>query len=107
MSEDLTLEKLKVDDRLRSVELQLGKLCSHIESEQGNHTRIMNDFNDMIKKLNTIVIGNGKIGIIGRLDILEKGEQERKGHFKIIWGTLCTFLIKILYDGWHWLITKG
>ena len=68
MSDGLSLEKLKIDERLRKVEEQTVRLISHMESEfgsantEGNLTGALNRIEGSLKALNErVAIQNGKV----------------------------------------------
>lgn len=73
-----SLEKLH--DRILKLELQTGRLTSHIESERGNITRIMGELNDILNKHEEIIYGNGKDGFTTRVDRLENFKEDYHKH---------------------------
>lgn len=86
---ELSLEKLKINERLGILETKLDSLSVHIT---GN-----------LNKLNEIIIGNGEPqkGHSFRIVKLEESEEKRKGHMAWIVGTvglgISTFLADIAH----------
>lgn len=100
-----TLEKLKIDDRLRSLELQTARLVSHLESEAGTWARIQSGVDSnfqrmaiIIERHDKLLFGDGNPGILTKLDRQEQIEDGRKWQFRVIWATIVTMALKTLYD---------
>jgi len=130
---DFTLEKLKIDERLRAVELQIGHLVAHAESERGTVKRINQEFSakfksmeDSINKLNYAIVGNGSPGLSERVRTLEHkdfsddfkknakqlDEISSKQNFilKVLSGVgafVFAIVAKLGYDVVHWIIRLG
>lgn len=92
-------EMTKVDDRLRSLELQQQKSSTHLEAEVGNLVRLMSEIRDIIKRHDTMFFGsNGNIGLMTRLDRLEQSEKSRQWLQRAAIATSIALVIKILWD---------
>lgn len=96
---DLTLEKLKIDDRLREVEKQMATITATIVSEKGNLTNAINEITTELKHFRYVVIeGNGKPAYATRIDRLEQIEVNKKYHFSAIWSAIIALIGKLFYD---------
>lgn len=102
---DLNLEKMKIDDRLHSVELQTARLVAHLESESGTLKRFHQDIvssvqslNEIIKKHDKIIMGDDGIGLVVKIDRLEKIEEDRKWTIRVIGSSVLAILTKIVFD---------
>lgn len=64
---------------LHQIEIQVTKLTAHLESEQSNYTRILDELRQLVVKHDKMIVGNGSSeGLALRLDRLEQAEKERK-----------------------------
>lgn len=102
---EFSLEKLKINDRLHAVELQVARLVSHMESEIGTFTRLQETANENFRVLREILnrhdklfFGDGTPGILMKTDRLEQLEESRKWHFGAIWAGIIGIVTKIFYD---------
>lgn len=92
-------ELSKIEDRLRSLELQQSKTSSHLEGEVSNLVRLMSEIRDIIKRHDTMFFGtNGNAGLITRLDRLEQSEKTRQWTSRAAIGTSIALIIKIVWD---------
>lgn len=99
MNEDFNLEKLKIHERLKDVELQIGRLVAHVESEQRSFSEIRGTIREGFDRLNRIFFGiDGSIGILTKIDRQEQLEEGRKWHFRMLWATIVAMGAKILHD---------
>lgn len=103
--DEFTLEKLKVNERLHNVELQIERFLSHLEVERGAMERMRADLNktferitELMDKHDKILMGDLVPGVLTRLDRLEQVETNRKWHFGIIWTGIVGMLIKMIVD---------
>lgn len=105
MAEELTLEKLKIDERLRSVE-------EHMTEAKITNTNLIKGFEDMkesVTKLEHIVFGNGEKGVVHKLDDLVAMAAQVRGVLKRIFWTIAGVLLiaaipsltKFLHDITH------
>lgn len=105
-SDDLSLEKLKINERLHNVELQVARLVAHMESEVGTFQRIQSrvdeNFNrimQVIERHDKLLFGNGNPpGLLTKMDRIEQTEEDRKWHFRAIWGSVAAVAAKLAYD---------
>lgn len=85
MANDLTLEKMRIGERLVSIEATL-KAQMELEAIRNKH---FEEFNkrilENVDKLNYIIIGNGTKGIAETVRILEESEEKRKKHLTFIY----------------------
>lgn len=98
-----------LEDAEKETAITLARLCSRIESEQGNNTRHIELLYKMVERHDHILIGdgNGLIGMATRIDRIEQVAKIRSWNLKIIWTTLLGFLIKIVYDFFTWVDWKN
>lgn len=91
MSDGLTLEKMKVVERLNSLESKLDILITEL--------KISNDSRDKnIDRLNHIIIGNGEKGLAERVRNLEEDETKRKDYLRITWVAIIGLACKSVWD---------
>ena len=108
ISDALSLEKLKINDRLHSVELQMARVVAHLESEVGTFERFTSSINknldslhEIISRHDEILLGKGAdvaSGIIIRTDRLEVAHKDREKHFWVIWTSMAGIFVKFFYD---------
>lgn len=114
--ESLSLEKLRINERLKELEISTqdlkisnARIISHLESERGTYKRYTDTFaltvermNKMLEKHEEIFHGNGKVGILTRIDRVEQIESQRSWHIRAIWTALISVIMKAFYS----MITK-
>ena len=91
MSDGLTLEKMKVVERLNALESKLDILITELKI--GNDGRDKN-----IDKLNHIIIGNGEKGVAERVRNLEEDEAKRKDYLRMTWVAIIGLACKSVWD---------
>lgn len=103
--EEFTIEKLKLNERLQNVEIQMARLVAHMESERGTMERIEKHNSDMFDRMmqllnrhDELFFGDNDPGMLTRFDRLEQSEENRKWHLRIIWAALISMASKVLYD---------
>lgn len=84
MPEQLTLEKLKISERLTVLETKFESLETKIESN--------------IEKLNYIIIGNGTPGLSEKVRELQHKEERREMINKLSIGAVITLGAKAIWD---------
>lgn len=84
MSESLTLEKIKIAERLSALETTL-KIF--IEKTDKNSD-----------KMNHIILGNGSPGLIDRVRVLETSEDGRRIYVKAAALTIVGLVVKNVWD---------
>jgi|SRR5438046_4451910 len=99
----LSLEKLKINERLQSLELSNARIISHLESEKGTWERYTTALYKIIDHLKETTDEHEKIlykepGILIKLDRLEQSNKEKSTNIRMIWGALTGFIAKIVYD---------
>ncbi len=94
----LTLEKLRIDERLQSVEKQLEVLIKIKESEHENFLKSMERLMTLVEKHEKMIFGNGTPGMNVRVDRIEKSEERRGWTMRLIWSSIAALTAKILYD---------
>lgn len=87
MSDELTLEKIKVVERLHGIELEMSKL---------NDT--LNHLNNTLVKIEHEVWGNGKEGLKTHVDRLRQGEERRSWGIRTLWVGFLGVIFKLIYD---------
>jgi len=98
MSETNSQDIRDLTEQIHDLNLTMVKLQSHLESELGENTRQLNNAADQIKAINHKIFGNGKEGILIKLDRLEQASQSRKKWEKGFIGATCVLVIKIAFD---------
>lgn len=78
------------------MKLQVSKLESHLESEQGNAKRQSENFDKRSTKLEHKVFGNGKEGLEIRIDRLEQAEKEQKTGTNICSQLFALLLLRLV-----------
>lgn len=100
MSDGLTLEKMKIDERLRSVE-------SHMAEAQEARKNIigkLETLNVSVVKLEKTVFGNGEKGVVHKLDeLVELANQVRSVLKRIFWIISSAILIAVLPNIVHFI----
>jgi hypothetical protein len=92
-------EMVKVDDRLRSLELQQQKNATYLEGEVTNIVRLMSEVRDILKRHDTMFFGtNGNAGMMTRLDRLEQSEKSRQWFQRAVAVTSVGLVLKIFWD---------
>src|SRR5258707_10744196 len=103
----LSLEKLKINERLGSLEIQTARIVSHLESEKGTWERYSSNLQDnlkrleeMIKRHDDLMIGNGvdKVGLMTKVDRIEQILKSWDWHLKALWTAIIGFVAKLVYD---------
>ena len=94
--DDLTLEKIRVAERLQSLEDSV----KHLDDNMG---LMIGEVRNYAIKHDAVLYGrNGEAGVITRVDRLEQSEVSRKIQAKAIWGGIITvgstLIGKILHD---------
>lgn len=97
-SEDLSLEKLKIVERLTSVEITMGKMVEHlqimIKLKDESHASIQK----ILDRHDHDINGNGNIGLKTAVDRLVTTENNRRWHLRLIYGALVGLFLKNLFE---------
>lgn len=103
MSDDR--ENKSIETRLRDLEFSNVRLLSHLESETGTYKRYTENLEaaikrieEMLKKYNDAIYGNGNAGILTHIDRLNQIEKDRRWNLRLIWSSLVGVVVKIIYD---------
>lgn len=94
----LTLEKLRIDERLQGVEKQLEVLIQLKETEHESLSKSMERILALVEKHEKMLFGNGHPGLNVRVDRVEKAEEGRVWTMRLIWTSIAALAAKILYD---------
>lgn len=93
MSDGLSLEKLRIADRLTSLETTISTYMAtseiRIKSQQEN-----------INKLNYIIIGNGEEGLSDKVRSLQKVEVRRSKHYTVFYGAV---IVAFVGSAWKFI----
>lgn len=89
MSDEFTLEKLKIHERLAGIE---SKFDAHMKAEEN----VSKDIRDILKRHDELLLGNGKDGMTVRVDRLEIEHESRKWHFRSLWAIMVGVLANIV-----------
>src|SRR5947207_2547385 len=112
---DLSIEKLKLNDRIHSLELeftkqsseirgQVNRVVSHLDSEIGTFERFTASNHRTIEKIQEVLDhydlilrgDNDTPGIISRVGILESIEKDRKKNYWLMWGAIWALIANFL-----------
>ena len=81
MSDDLTLEKMKISERLTTLETKF------------------TDIEPLIKDIHKEIVGfNGNMGIKTRIAIIEKDRKDSEKHWFVIYTGIITLAIKSFWE---------
>jgi len=92
MPNDFTLEKMKIDERLRNVE----------QNQAAGH-EVVKHIKGQVDKIHTALIGNGEHGLIKKVTILEHDKKNSEKHFFVVWVAVAGLAIKTAWS----FIVKG
>lgn len=87
MGDELTLEKLKIDERLRRVEESQTTLCA-----DAKHMKVQ------IDAIYKIMVGNGKVGLITQVDRLDQDKKRQEKHVFAIWVAVIGLAVKTVWE---------
>lgn len=93
-------------ERLHSIELkigsindQLGRICSDIESEKGTRARINSSINSALEEIRVLLYGKGDaVGFNTRIDRLEQAEKRRAFLITAISVSMIGLVLKTGWD---------
>lgn len=89
MSEE---ETKRITEKLHDIEMQMQKIISHMESEQGTLQRIASDLNKSVNRLNSTVYGNGNPGLTEQnRRLMEWYDRHTQGTAKALWLGIAAF----------------
>lgn len=91
MGDGLTLEKMKVVERLNSLETKVDVLIGKLEVSN-------KDRDENIKLLSHIIVGNGEKGVAERVRNLEESENKRKKFSNAAWLAIISLACKSAWD---------
>ena len=91
MSDDFTLEKLKIREDLNML---INKIDVHITT----HELRVRGLEDGVNSLRHTVNGNGKIGLVGKVDAIDRIQENQKQHGLIAKTAFIGVLIKFVWD---------
>lgn len=100
-NEDLTLEKLRISERLKGLETLINAYIELRREEKLAQQETFHRIEKHLEKLDNILIGNtidGTLGIIGRLTKIEDQLKEQKENGKIAKTALFGIIIKFIWD---------
>jgi len=92
---DHTLEKLRIHDRLRLVELSLTELVTSNKQTVKVHSELIEHHDKMLMGTNS------SPGLKTKVDRLEQSEKSRQSHIKAMWVVVTTLIGKFVYDLFH------
>jgi len=82
----------RIDDKLENV---LDLLRGHIDDDNKRFGKVDGNF----EKVQNVILGNGKPGLITRLDRLEQTEAVRKWVIRALVGAVCTGIATLAVRG--------
>lgn len=89
-----------VQNTLQELRLQQGLFSSHFESEKGNLTRLMNDLNRDLEKLNDTIFNreNGLFLVADRMEQREKKREIERRERIAMWLMIGSMALKEIWD---------
>lgn len=111
--DEFTLEKFKVVERLQNLEIQVARLVSHTESEQGTISRfhadigrILQETKDLISKHDEIILGDTRPGLVMKVDRLEHTVEEKNKNLHEIWLAILGIFTLLIGELIFYFLTK-
>lgn len=96
---DLTLEKLKIDERLRKLELEHAQEVTETKMFRDQLSKDVHEIKESVKSIIHKIDGNGSPGIDDRLKAIEDYQERRKESdktiIKIATGAITALIITI------------
>lgn len=89
-SDNLSLEKLRIAERLQALETVLSNYTAVNELK-------MKQNSEMLDKLNHIIVGNGTPGLSEKVRVLEDSDKSRKIHVKIIYTAIVAGIVNLIF----------
>lgn len=88
---ELTLEKLRVAERLSALETSL-------QSDHAARVEFRDELRKTLACINTTLRGNGGTGLLTRVGLLEQTEETRRWSLRALWGAVLMMGIKVIFD---------
>lgn len=83
-------------ERIHGIEREIGRLSSHIESEDGNKARIIDEMAKMLANHDHTLYGNAKPGLRSEVDRLKEIESKRDWHIKALTGAVIAGFVNVI-----------
>ena len=97
IDQEFFMIKRDLVERISNLEISSATLIAEIRACAAAEKKTAETMQKNIEKLNTIIIGNGSIGLSENVRGLMDGEKIRKGHVKIFYGA-----IVVGFVNWVW-----
>lgn len=103
MSDDLSLEKLKIAERLSALEISFKEDLVEKRMVREKLTEAILTLTTTTKKLDEILRGDGEnnTGVVSRLRSLEDAEKKRASHINVVWASIIGLACKSIWDWLH------
>ena len=88
----------RVEERLRAVELQLGRLTAQLTTEHAGMTQTVAQLRHVCESNSKLLVGANGHSLMTRVAMLEEAEQSRKWSLRAIWGAVAAMLVKVVHD---------
>ena len=96
--EHLRPELNRVEERLRAVEVQLGRLTAQLTTEQAALTRSLGELHKVCEAHARVLVGPNGHALTTRVAVLEESERARKWSLRAVWGAMIALGVKVLHD---------
>lgn len=89
-----------IQNTIQELRLQQGLFSSHFESEKGNLTRLMNDLNRDLEKLNDTIFNrdNGLLLLADRVEQREKKREMERRERIAMWLMIGSIVLKEIWE---------
>ena len=87
----------QADDRLRAVEISVSTLVAKFESHGTLQSELIEKLATVLEKHDHVLNGNGSDGLKVKVDRLMDREENRRWHFRAIWGAILAIGGKVVY----------
>jgi hypothetical protein len=95
---DLRCHLNQIEERLRAVEVQLGRLSAQLTTEHAGLTQTVAQLRRVGESHARLLLGVNGHSLLTRVAMLEEAEQGRKWSLRAIWGAVASMLVKVVYD---------
>ena len=94
MSDELYLEKLKINERLGALEITMSKVLQTVEDLRSSKNDVHDHIQAEMKELRNILYGmNGKTGLIVMLDRLTQDFRDRRWTMAALWAAVISAIV--------------
>ena len=96
---DLTLEKMRIQDRIHALEMKIQEYILSNKATCGVCQKTNETIQELLVRHDKLLMGtNENPGIATRVDRLEQTEKGKITNFSLLWATISAVIAKLLYD---------